>query len=915
MAEPVTLTECIEASQADLKILLVIPSPLNDPARLHPEPELREIFAAVDALRVSVDLIRLFPPTLPALRVALASGQFDIMHFAMHGGSEELVFEDNDGIAAHVSYDEFAALFHNSTTIALILNGCSTEPLGDRIALLAPNTTVISIAGDIPRSHAHTTVAKVYGLVLSGLSPAYAASAACADLLRKNDRAASHASSTHIVRARGPAIDQPLFTLVQGRSRTRYFGCEPRSNVMTLHHPIFDRERETLKLNTELFRSDADTAFVGVVGITGTGKTALARSFATRYGWRFPDGIAYFALGEDFFVESVAAFFGWRLGELAAEAAIDEVARRLAQTRALLIFDDVENASDRAIAVLVALLSSWDARLGGRAILIFQTYRSQFQQLIGANWIGVGRLPADAACDLVVSCLGGAERARRMVGDEIADTAELCFGHPRTIESTAALLGLGHAWEDLKGDLERLSRDGPLSANNEVLGRVIARLEAQYPIVKDLLDALSVFSGTCRESTWRAVTASATGQQESLGRFLGEALSQLQFARLIERHDVRGETWCVMHPLVVAHLRDCHRSLSDAKRRTYVKSHLAEQVRIDGTDPDYPTNEWKNLRRVLNMAADLAMWPTILEYCDHVVGHLSDDLIRRGPWQLAAELLEIAERASRESEALGALARSLVMKGAIQYRLADFDAAGAAYAEAMETAERADAPTDRLLAMRGMGQVAYRTGDFIGAEETYRFARTLAAGTGEIGMADIDHQLGKILYRQGDLRQAREVLLTVYRTREFSGDTRNWAKTTHELGRVEHAAGHYEDARRYYMSALDLLRSCNDPVTEQATLFQLGRLALDEEEIDQAVEWFELSRQISENLPDRVWMAHADFGRALVAHARGADREARAKALDAVDAGRLLRVGLVAEVENWLVATGLRESVPEGSGE
>ncbi|MGH3972589.1 MAG: hypothetical protein ACRDS9_04600 [Pseudonocardiaceae bacterium] len=79
-----TLTEVLAAGRAPTRLLLVTPSPINAPDRLHPEAELAQINAALEEARVGVDIVRLTPPTVGNLRRALATSQFDVVHVAAH---------------------------------------------------------------------------------------------------------------------------------------------------------------------------------------------------------------------------------------------------------------------------------------------------------------------------------------------------------------------------------------------------------------------------------------------------------------------------------------------------------------------------------------------------------------------------------------------------------------------------------------------------------------------------------------------------------------------------------------------------------------------------------------------------------------------------------------------------------------
>lgn len=914
MSIPVTLAEALIDSQADVRVLIVAPSPLNDPTRLPPEPEIREAFEALDSLRVSADVFRLYPPTFSELRATIAFGGFHVVHVATHGGSGTLEFENEDGTAVSIPHQDFARIFADAGECLIILNGCDTEGLGDLLVRTAPQATVVSIAGAIPRADAHTMIRTMFRSLFTGATPEQAAANSAAEIRR----VPSGVQIDWFVRARGLDATKAIFrAMTKGSHRPRFYKCDPATNMPQRAPVLFDREKETLRIYSALFRADSDTPIAGIVGITGTGKTALVRSFAARYGWRFPDGINYFSLDENFSLDAVASPFGWRLDARQPAAVVGELVSRLAGMRCLLIFDDLDDGSPRVVRDLVGMLSSWDTALGGRAIVIAQTYRAEFEGIIGANWTAVGRLPVDAACELVMSCLGGAEQARRTLGDDVVDAADMCFGHPRTIESTATLLRLGHSWTDLRGDLEQLSENGPISTNSRMIGEVIARLERGHPIVRDLLDALAVFSGSCREAVWRTVTASACVLDGAVDRVISDGLAELNFARLVERQDVSGESRCYLHPLVIAYLRPRHRVLSRAKQSTYLRSHLREQVRLAREAPDYLVTEARNIRRALQLAAEFELWQETVGFCLAVVGDRDHSMIKRGPWTLARELIDFGLFAARQLGDEDTLLQLHLTSGSVAYRLTFFNDATDAFDEAIALARASGAQRPLLQAMRAKGQVAYRIGDFAQAEEIYRGALETTVKLDALAVADIEHQLGKILYRQGRLDEARDVFIRVRASRacraDGPGGQRELAKSVHELARVEHAAGHVVLARNLYLKALGMERAADDPVSEQATLFQLGRLAVEQGEVAVGRGYFEQSARISEKLSDSVWLAHAAFGRALVGYADNDAADATTHARKALTLSRLLKIGLSSEIEKWMATAGLE--VPPGESE
>ncbi|MBO2457377.1 tetratricopeptide repeat protein [Actinomadura violacea] len=897
-----TLTESLAASTARHRILLVTPSPLNDPERLDPRHELEEIYRALDELRVDVEIVALNPPTVGMLRMALAAGGFDVVHIAMHATGEHLEFEAENGLLVRLSYERFARLFRQCPDLLLVLNGCATEELADCIARSAAEVTAISVAGDVPRAHARAVLADVYRMLFSGVSPERAVTEASAEASGLSPE------GRPLLRVRGKAAGGAVFDVERGRAVPKFSPCAPHNSFPAVHNRFFDRENEALQIYDAFFGERTHSPFIAITGVTGSGKTALAQTAASRYGWRFPDGIGYFRPGAEPVSEGVARALGWELARAPEAALATQVSQRLSASRCLLVLDNLESASDGALRDLRALLASWDTSVGGRAILVSQDHPKEFAELVGPNRITVGSLPVTACRDLVTSMLGGRERAERILGDEMAVAAELCFNHPRTLVSAGSALDIGQPWSTLKEDLRRHRVRGPAGINSEVLGQIIGKLEKKLPLTADFLDAWAVFEDRCRESTWRGLVRAAGAGDAALAQ-CSEVLNGLQGAEIIGRYDHAGEVHCVMHPLVVAHLRSRHDGLSDEKVRSLAGRHLALQASLAAEPADHPGDELGNVRRTLRLAGELGMWKEITAYCTAVAGDAGLPLVRRGPWLVAKELLDLGESAAAMIPD-GASARLgfLLVRGLVRYRLAEFDQAAADYRLAGEAARALGRRHDELTALRGMGQVLYRCGDLDGSETAYRTGRELAEAdsAGAVrDLADIDHQLGKVLYRRGDLTGARRLFERVRTVREANGEERNRAKTLHELARIEHADGIMDAAEELYLEALAIERAVGDPVTEQATLFQLAKLALERRDVPAAERLFRESRHISEGLNDLVWIAHAQYGQAMLAAARGAPDEAAERAAAAADLARRLNIGLTKEIAGWAAAAGV----------
>lgn len=895
MAAPVTLTECV-ASSSGLRILIALPAPLNDPARLSPETELSTVYGALDDLRVEVTLIRLYPPTVDALTTALSLNVFDIIHVAGHASAERIELETETGVVHAVPHEEFAELFVGHKPCVLILTGCATESLADISASMARQVTTIATAGNMPRVDGQQVLAGIYRRLLAGQTPERIAQEATNALARRP----GPAGDTAIV-ARGPQTSETFVSLQVGVARPAYYDCRPVTNIRQHQHAsrLFGREEELVGLSDWMAGKGSENHHLGVVGITGTGKTTLVAAAARRYGWHFPDGVLYFSATDGFSAEQLADALDWDLEDVPQTDLITEVATRLSRGRYLLVFDDANEYGVASSEAMHGLLRRWRPDLGSRAVLICHSRSHALTPLLGTNWLPVSDLPPVAAADLLESLLGGPDAVAAIAGIDLGEAARMCFFHPRTISSVAALLSMGQSYRDLKRHLATLDGNGPLAVNTEILQKVIAAVEQRVPATRDVLGCLMVLSKSCRMSTWRQVAARGMGGRSSTSMSIDQAFNELQSARLIERETASDDPLCTVHPLVMAHVR-AHNSITKPKMRRLVDAHVDAQIAISGEDRAYPRGEIAAIQRALEVAVDLDMHHSIVRFCTAVIGSSRSPIVRGGPWQFGRELLAIGGEAARQNGDTDSLSRFAAVRGAIEYRLTQFDAALAAYSEAWELANSAGAFDLQFEALKGQGQVQYRIGRFGEAEIVYVRARALAADIDERAIADIDHQLAKVHYRRGEFDAARAALESAWRVREAAGDRpRDVAKTIHELGRVEHACGDLNRARSLYLEALRIEREITDVVTEQATLFQLGRLAIDMGDLDTAAQYLAESKRLSQELGDPLWLVHAEFGDAFLAQARG-DVDARALGEVALADARKLRIGLADEIAAWL---------------
>jgi tetratricopeptide (TPR) repeat protein len=899
--QPISPIDAWQHSQGYFRVLLIISSPLDEPVRLNPVREIEEIYRQLEFSKVPVALIRLTPPTWHYLRTTLLSCQFDVVHFVGHTTENSIQLEKEDGTSDLITGEELAYLFEETNVRLVVLNSCSSEGLGDNLVTKRV-PAIISTSNRIHTDAALLLSSNLYSMLFKGRTPKEIAETINHSIQREMKKS-NIASVVALGHALNVALDRPSNSV----GDPIFFSCNPVNNLPPLSRDVFyDRVDECLNLYDSLTRASLSSPFIGVTGIPGSGKSAVVLSSAWRYGWRFPKGIAYISMRQKPYSPlSLSRHFVWALDDVPSERLLAAIAYELAQGPYLLIFDDIESASEQEINSVIDLLQLWDTSLGGRAILIMRGRRAELDQIIQANWIQIGDLPTSASLELFQFHVGGEAAAIIKLGNDVEKIPDLCYRHPKLLQATASVLVSGKPWIEVIDSLRRLIGD-PAQRSIQMLETTIDQIQAEIPLIAHFLDSWSAFAESCTEHAWRfIVNGGKISSNDPMWMLQSDALNTMQRVNILERFELAGEAQCKMHPLLNEYLRIRRwRELSVEKRKRYEHLHLDYYINLVSSpslNAYSITSEWGNILQALKRARESGNWDGIIALCKGIVGSGDHLLIKKGPWDYAKEALTLGVDAS---EKLGNLKQQIIFMqnlGIISYRLSEFEASQKVYENSFEIAKQLDLLDLEIDALKGIGQVQYRTGDFMIAKVTYESALQLATDSGDTKrIADIKHQLGKVAYRQNDWHLAEKLFRLVLKTRRELRDERGVAKTLHELARIMHALERYSEAYKLYEESLSLRRAVNDPVGQQATLHQLGLLALDQGDYETARQYFDECTLLSDALNDRVWIAHNYYRRGLLLWAEGSYEKAINEVRKSLEMSIVMGIGLKNEIEKWL---------------
>jgi hypothetical protein len=274
-----------------------VQDPLNPLDRAAEWRALLRLVAAVTHAQTEVStrlaLARLDPPTSGRLGSALAvrgPDAFQVVHFVCHGERDMLYLEDENGHEAYAVSEHVARLFSTSSTRLVFMDGCFSQRMAQ---LLIDETTVEAGAGTRRRVNPDNMLAfavQFYTQLTAGASVRTAYRAALAELEHKPD---GQADRFELI-ARDD-VHEVTLPLPEARSRaSRPLVVESPVRLTGLPSlPGFAGRREELTALAEDFPASG-VRLLSMHGPAGIGKSWLAAEFASRFAWRFPDGVLWF---------------------------------------------------------------------------------------------------------------------------------------------------------------------------------------------------------------------------------------------------------------------------------------------------------------------------------------------------------------------------------------------------------------------------------------------------------------------------------------------------------------------------------------------------------------------------------------------------------------------------------------------
>jgi predicted ATPase/class 3 adenylate cyclase len=534
------------------------------------------------------------------------------------------------------------------------------------------------------------------------------------------------------------------------------------------------------------------TRLITLTGTGGVGKTRLALATAAALGAAFPHGVYFVALAPVEDAEVMWKTLADSLDVSVDGQAADAVTGYLAERKALLVLDNLEQL-DGAAAVVAALVSA------APELIVLATSRGPLH-VQGEHEIPVPalELPSGTSADSVA----GSDAVRlfvqqaRMVRpgfgiteDNAGDVAAICHrldGIPLAIELAAARVKLLAP----RALLARLGQSIGLGGaetgrplRQQTLRNTVAwSYDLLTPVIAQVFRRLSVFSGGFNLD---ALAAVAGTDGEAAGFDSLELATELQDVSLITLTEgADGEPRLGMLATIREFALECleHDDDPDSARSRHAAYYLAlaerESAELDGpaqlTAADRLEDEYDNLRAALS-------W-LLRQSAEAPVGN--DD------------------RAALGMRLVQALARFWYLRG--------HATEGRRWLQrAMEVAsEDGGAPLAAIA--HGLGALLDQQGDAAAARKLFELSLAIGRDLGDLERQARELNSLGIAYRHlGDLDAARNLFeQSIAISREIG--TRRLGAALANLGQLESAAGHIDRAAELTREALEVDRAHGD---------------------------------------------------------------------------------------------------------
>lgn len=632
---------------------------------------------------------------------------------------------------------------------------------------------------------------------------------------------------------------------------------------------------------------------VQIRGLGGIGKSALAIEAAYKMKESFRDGAIWLFAPEyetiELFINKLAVVFDTTIGQMPLEDKKIFIQKVLADKKAMLILDNVEDAN--IAEDIINIVPHFP-------VLI--TSRPSIRVLRNSDWIILSELSLEEAVKLFTQI------SKHFFSDEenklVQNICSELGNFPLAIELAAKLFRVSYSDSGLNKLVKSIKKSS-LDAinlpeyvdNRNVVASFLSTYHALNDTEKQLFDVLGTLPG--RTFSLEAIKTIA-------GDIKGEEIQSTLDKKLVALSLVNFDKGRYsLHPLLKFFARG-HLKSSDPYKR--MVEYFTEYAKTNLKNFSVLEMERANLLGAVDWCHEHGEYRLVIDLVEALAGKLSyfSFLSQRGYWNEAIQRLE------QEIEAIqnlsgGHTGRIHLSLGLFHYYLGNHDEARKAhklaieefekegntsllivaywqsgyieddednydkaiglYQKSLELASVSEDCKDYILNSRKLvGVVKYHRGDYVGARtDMEKSLDEAVARKNEADIATCQRRLAAVIRRQAVLEsdeQQKQYLLE--RSRQLLSDClkienheRSIARALRQLGMIEQIAGDIDKAKTYFDRSLKLFRKIGNRKGIASVLYNLGTVLEHQGNLKNAEKQYKESLKLGRALKVRMGVA------------------------------------------------------------